>query len=483
MEITSHRSQVKIDVFWYTLGTVLPILISLLRTPVFTRYFTPEEYGNYSLVFITISLFSVFIFTWIASCIWRFYYKFKKYNKLGSFYTNLFVIHIFTSIVFIISISIWISLYHNSLLNHLTIYISIQTIVSQTINYYLIILRLENKSFKYNIYSASRIIISFFVQYYITFQLGMRIEAIPLATLFTELVITAFLIKSASKHIQINFQLISRRILLYIGSFALTGIITNLSTIMLATSDRYIISIFGNKTEVGIYNQIYNFSQLSIMALINIFFAIINPEYLQALEVNPQNIKPRMVIYLKSYIIFVLPVVTFFSIFAKPLTDILFGVDFRSGYNLIPFIVFSMYINGLINFKENKFKYQNKYKIIIIGFIAASFLNILLNIATIPYLGYKMAAVTTLFSYFAMYLFYQYHDNLKLLRVPEIRKIVIHTITILIAEVVFDLIINTIFKLSLYEKIVEFLFFIILYFWFIIKPNYQSIRESLYKIK
>ncbi len=33
------------DMSWYLIGTIIPMGVGFIKTPVFTRYFTPEEFG------------------------------------------------------------------------------------------------------------------------------------------------------------------------------------------------------------------------------------------------------------------------------------------------------------------------------------------------------------------------------------------------------------------------------------------------------
>jgi len=39
-----------VDMGWYLLGTLIPMGVGFVKTPIFTRYFTPEEYGYLGLV-------------------------------------------------------------------------------------------------------------------------------------------------------------------------------------------------------------------------------------------------------------------------------------------------------------------------------------------------------------------------------------------------------------------------------------------------
>ena len=54
------------DLSWYLLGTIIPMGVGFIKTPIFTRYFTPEEYGylgsdyHYLFIHFSFSLFMAF---------------------------------------------------------------------------------------------------------------------------------------------------------------------------------------------------------------------------------------------------------------------------------------------------------------------------------------------------------------------------------------------------------------------------------------
>lgn len=475
-----HRSKVK-DIGWYLVGAAIPMIVSVIRSPVFTRYFTPEEYGDYSLVFITINIVSVFLYTWLSNSVWRFYFKYKKSGELSSFYPSLLILIFTATIIFSLIVLPWAFLQENVLISRLIILLFLQTFLNQLTSIVLIIIRLENKSGLYNTIHSTRAILSFFVQLILTFQFNFRIEAIPIATMLIELLILLVMIKPILKNVIINFKKITKTVLLEIGKYSIPGIVTNLSIVLLTFSDRYIISIFCDVGQVGIYNQIYNFSQISILALVQVFFSVINPDFLKTLEYFPDKIYKYLSQYYKYYLILILPITFYMSIFAKPISTIFFGEDFREGYDMIPYVAFSAFINGFILFKDTKFKFEKKYKLVSIGFIIATLSNVGLNFLLIPLFGYKMAALTTLISYFILYLYYYLNDNIKIAHNRPYLIIAGKTIGLLLLQAIIDYLIKKLFKieLNILFSIIEGTIFLLVYIWIIVIPNLQ-LRQLLF---
>ena len=82
------------DFSWYFLGSFIPLFIGFIKTPVFTRHFGKDEYGSLGLVTITFTFFGMFLFSWIGSCLWRYYNKYESDNSLKTLYSNLFFLYL-----------------------------------------------------------------------------------------------------------------------------------------------------------------------------------------------------------------------------------------------------------------------------------------------------------------------------------------------------------------------------------------------------
>ena len=113
------RNKFYSDLLWYSAGNIIPILVALIKSPVFTRYFTPTEYGYYSLTTITFALLSIVLFTSISSCIWRFYNKYKSSNNLSGFYSLLFILYTVSIGTLLVISLVWVSLNNNVIISNL----------------------------------------------------------------------------------------------------------------------------------------------------------------------------------------------------------------------------------------------------------------------------------------------------------------------------------------------------------------------------
>ena len=132
------------DLFWYLLGSIMPALLSFIRNPIFTRIFTPEEYGYYSIVVHTFSYLSIILFSWIGSCLWRYYFEYRKKNELKTLYSNIISLLLFSSIIVLVIMCFWLSQTDNTLIRKLVL---LSTLYQLTYNFiYLYLLAFPFKS-------------------------------------------------------------------------------------------------------------------------------------------------------------------------------------------------------------------------------------------------------------------------------------------------------------------------------------------------
>ena len=451
--------------------------IGFIRTPVFTRHFTPEEYGIYSIIYLTHSILAIFFFTWITNCLWRFYYKYQNQNKLNELYSNLFLLKIVLGIFFFVISMSWFFIIHDILVKKLIILLFLQLFSSGFVSYILVIFRIEGFAKRFNFIAISHIILQFSFQYFLAFYLKLRIESLPIGIFIVDFIFLIFLYLKYLKKIEIKLKFISKSIIKDLFSYASAIIISNLSILLLTSVDRYIIAIYGTIAQVGIYNQVYNISQMSMMAFVNLFFAIINPRFIKEMENNLEGTSRLTSLYITIYIMIALPIAVYFSLFSYNLSKILLGSAFNSGFTMIPFVMFSSFIYGITMFFEARIKFAVNFKKILMGFIPATILNIILNFICIPIFNYQVAAITTLISYTILFFtFWRFDLKINKFSFSGI-KFIIPSIYILLLEILIHYTIKFFIleNMSILFSIIEGIIFLILYIFVILKYSFLPI--------
>ena len=451
------------DMGWYLLGTLIPMGVGFIRTPIFTRYFTPEEYGYLGIVAITFSYISIFVYSWLSSCLWRYYNAYKNKNDLRTLYSNLFLIYGGATLAMLLIALIWYQFATHVLVRQLILLSFVQVMIREFIGLFLIIVRLEGKAVKYNIIHSVRAVLSFGVLVWMTFGLQYRITAVLTSTILIDFLVILFVLLFSREGASISLRGLSRKTLGVLFRFGSIGLVSNFFFLLITSSDRYIIALYQDMATVGIYNQVYNISQLSIVALVTVFFNTINPKLNKELEVRFEGANKLLGDYLFAYFLFGLPVITYLSMFPRQIAHILLGPEFRSGYFIMPWIFISAFLYGLFLFIEIKFKFADKLKQIAVGVILAGILNIAVNFIMIPIYGYQWAAISTLMAYTLLVLYFYLQDAAGFFTSGYYIKRLMLFILVLGVQFVLDQWIRTVYYLNVWETVLEAVLFLLTY--------------------
>lgn len=176
-----------------------------------------------------------------------------------------------------------------------------------------------------------------------------------------------------------------------------------LSGMVLGSSDRIMLEKFRSFKEVGLYSFIYDFG-----IIITMLFGAMNsawgPWYYENLQKKNNNLIRK---YAVNYLEFFTIVCLGFLMLSPEVIKIMGPEKYWGGIKILPLIVLGCYFNFLYSFSVNYQFYLKKTKYIAGGTTAAAIINIILNVYFIPKYGEVGAALTTLISYFCLFLFHE----------------------------------------------------------------------------
>lgn len=395
---------------WYILGAIIPMAVGIVKTTVFTRVFSAEEFGRYGILFITFSILSLILLSWNMNVIWRYFHYFEKHKGRHFFLSNILFLLISQILLFLI-----ISIFYGNLVEkkdqYLIVLFTVQMIVSHMLNSQLTLFRVFSLTKSFNIAQIIRTLVSLGLMFYLVFIRNHTIEVYVEAIILVELPMIMILLFVKRSLFLFKITRISWPIQRLIFSYIPASLVSNLGLILLANSDRYVINHFEGLKSTGLYNQAYNLSMMGLNSLILVFIKIITPKFVQVLEKRTENPDTFMQRSMLFYSVIMLPVTLYFSIYAKDVVHFFMGEDFHESYKVIPWINISVFISGFIYFFELKKKFENKNNRVIGFYLAAIIINFLLNMLFVPVYGYMAASYTTLASYFILLSFFLLGSN------------------------------------------------------------------------
>ena len=400
-QLTKKNKSFFNDLSWYMLGAMIPMLLNLFKTPIFTRHYSTEDFGYLGLVMTTFGYLSTISFSWLASCIWRYYNEFNKRIGLNKLYSNILFLYILSSILILILTLIMLVIFHYQELDYIVLKLTFLAFLhfctKEFLALYMVTVRIKGFAKTYNYLLILQVFLAFAILLLFAFVLDMDISSMILSSLIIDCCIIAvigFKLIKNKKLIAISLKHVSRRIIKIMFSYGSVTLIASLFLMLIISSDRYIIAMYDTISNVGIYTKVYDISQLSIMAFAFVFYNTINPRMIKELTYNFENSDNLLVKYLFAFLFFGIPVTTLASIYSKEIVQILLGEDFRSGYVIMPCVFFGAFISGLVKFYENKLKFANKTIFIARIFGISLVLNLVMNFLLVPKFGYIAAALS-----------------------------------------------------------------------------------------
>lgn len=438
------------DFIFYLSGSLILALIAIIRLPVFTNHFTPAEFGLFSLVSITYTYLSVALYNWINSCVYRYYHEYEENRQLNVLYSNIFLLFMAASAVLLIVSLAWYALAGGREIRSLVVPAFCFLFTNQIFNILLVIYKIEGKAFLFNLFQALQAVFSFLVILVLIFNLDVGINAIFIGQAGINLILTIILLvlnrqilgEISSSHLSAGFI---RKMLHY----GFVGFISSMGIFILISSDRYVIALFQDVSQVGIYNQVYQVGQVSVYFLVSVFFNTITPGFNKLLTGFTRDNEKQLMNYVYSFVLLILPVTFYVSIFAKQVAEFLLGEEFRQGFAIIPWIVISSFLYGLTLFNETKMKFEHRFRPVLWGVIIACVLNAVLNFLFVPLWGYSWAAISTFIAYLFLFIYYYMRDDFSYMRDKGFIRIVLICIAILFGEAGIDILIRRGFSIDL----------------------------------
>jgi len=174
----------------------------------------------------------------------------------------------------------------------------------------------------------------------------------------------------------------------------------NLAAWVLSLSDRYVLGLLRNTSEVGLYSLSYNIADKSIMLLAALFLMAEPAIGVRIWESQGEQGSRRFVANVtRLYLLVTLPSVVGLSVVSALVVRLLGGAAYADGYTIVPFVLFGVALLGLQQRFQWGLLYHQKTGAITIALVVAGLLKLVLNVLFVPRYGYFVAAVTTLVCY------------------------------------------------------------------------------------
>lgn len=386
----------------YGVTGVASTLASVFLVPVYTRIFTPSDYGVSALLGTLFSIIVVIANLGMGSAIFRVYFMAKELLVRKKIAGTAFI----SQTLFPLAISVLcvllagqISLVLFGTKEHtfLVVLSSIALFFNAGIMVPLALLRAEGHPTNYVSINIVKLVSTIVVSIFLVVFLRSGLVGVFWGNLVGAAAGYVLGLFYTFKRISLSF---SARWLVEMLNFGLPLVPAGLAVWILNSSDRYFLNYFAGTADVGIYNVGYRVG--SILTLVTGALQLAYPRFLWSIyheKPNPKDYYKKITTYF-----FLLTFSTAFliSVFAKEAIQILTGEGYHSAYTVVPLVAFSYVFYGLFQNFGSGNSLVNKTYLSAIATILAGSLNLVLNYFLIMRFGIMGAAFATFLSFLAL---------------------------------------------------------------------------------
>ncbi|MFW5891509.1 MAG: lipopolysaccharide biosynthesis protein, partial [bacterium] len=400
-------SQLFINIKNYFTGSVLSKALIFLSIPILTRFLSPDEYG-YLAIFN--SLITVFVIIMPLGLFSSIRHITLKRNEIENSKEYLFVVFFFGyifSIIFIIIIYFSRKFLYNEFnIRPLILYLAVvYSFFGISYEIYNRVLLSKNNSAQFATLSIFKGLFEFVVGIGLVILLNNnKYLGKIVGQILSISIISIYSVFKILKESQFS---IDKKKLFFILSYSLPLIPHQLSYFILAQFDRLIINQLKGLAETGLYTLAYSFGMIIQMLVVSINNAWL-PSLYKNLKIGNYIEIDKKITTLFMIISLLAVVLSFLS---REIIYIMAPREYHDSIEIIPIILISSLFIYLYTTYGNYSFFHEKTIIISVNSFLAGGINIVLNYLLIEKYGYKIAAITTLISFMALFLLHYVYSR------------------------------------------------------------------------
>lgn len=440
--------------FWYTLGNLLIRSISFLLLPLYSNLISTEDFGRYSLLMAFYTIAAVFYQGGLTSALTKFYLDSEDENYRHKIFSATLNLILLIGVSLTILASAFAADISNMILSSekfsgLILLTLVTLFIESLVTTILQLLKTKELSRRAVSFAAISAVTNLLLNILLVYYLGWGIRGIITAQLLSALFVFLILIPTIRKEYIFSFETpIVKSILSFSYPLIAAGILSTAVDVI----DRFIINHYFGEQTTGIYSFSYK-----IALVMNVFVISMRTAW------TPHSIRLfRSGIYSDIYgkvltkIIAVSSIIFLStSLLAGDLFNYtfngkyLFNPSYQGGVVIIPLVLIAYGFNALAGFYATYPYIKGKSSYFFYVDLLALVFNLLFNYLLIPKFGIVGAAIATLISYCAGFMFYFIISYKKLQINYQLNKIlqtlivtsIAYFICSLVNKIYFDLII------------------------------------------
>jgi O-antigen/teichoic acid export membrane protein len=379
-------------------------VMQFIRLPILTRSLGPDDYGNWSLIWVTVALVTPFAMLGLQSSMTRFLAAEKDTAKIREGVFSSTVLVLGGSVLFIIVLSILAgpvfgSFIGNTIDAKLVRIASTMVIAESLLGMASCYLKTFRQMRWYAVGITVRQVLEL-VLMYLLLQAGQEITGLIVAILVSDLTMVIVVYTLIIRQNGFSMPRFT-----YLREWMRYGIFTVPSSAILwiiHSSDRYIVAWALGDREVGIYAASYTLANIVSMTLSPVQ-AVLFPTLSKSFDQHDLTATRDYLAFTLKFLAFVsFPIAFGLWALAPGLLPMLTTTEFSAGATAVAYVGFGLLFYSLFQISLYVLYLYKKTYLETILLASSAVLNIVLNLVLIPLMGINGAALATLIAFLVL---------------------------------------------------------------------------------
>jgi len=387
----------------YLLGDILRRSVSLIMLPIYTRYLSPEDYGVVELLSMIIDLATIIFGARIAQAIFRFYCTVESVDDKKSVIGSALLLAVLfngigTAVVIAFSDTLSLAVFSDLSYKNYIVLFSINMALLPLTEIPLTFVRARQKPWLYFFFSTLRLALQLALNIYLVVHLEMHVTGVIYSALISSAFMALVLIPYTLSKTGLR---ISKTICKTLISFSLPMKLAAIGSFYLTFGDRFILNIYTDLTQVGIYSLGYKFAFIFTILFWDTFEKMWDAEKYAIMK------RPDAKIVYQKVFLYISVALIFFglgmSLFTKDLLNIMSDPAFLDAYKVAPIVILAYIIQSWTRYCNFGILLANKTAHLAYSEIFASIIITVAYLTLIPAYGIYGAAWATVIGFTARF--------------------------------------------------------------------------------
>lgn len=409
------QRRIRADLLTYMPAKLLPALTPFITVPIFTRLFTPEQYGFCILAFSLSEFLLEAACNGFASGTVRFYSGHRLRNTLPQFYFSIFVTASIATLIAVVLAALCLMLFSAHIDTELSSLLWLALLLFLLNAGYTILMNMLRAQERSRWYTALELMNKYGTVAFtlgLVLLLGIGVVGLLWGQILALAILLIPLYWLSMRGVSLRHTQLSAPTMTTILRYVSPLLMGNIAIWGLRLADRYIIEGFRGAAEVGLYSVSYNIASGSIDLIVALFMLVPGPILMRLWEESGRkSAEDALTEITRLFFVLAIPAVVGLWVMAAPVTRLLADAAYYDGYRAMGLVALSSFAFGLAQFGSFGLNIANRTLVIARNEALAAVCCLAADFILIPRWGFMGAAVSACGAYILLAALMAYHSR------------------------------------------------------------------------